>query len=146
MHLKLNDKFPVYHVEIDLSSKTPKQDEDEEYFKPDEANTTSKEHDAINAILDQVPQGNDESKGQFQERRETIRHQITRIITGHHDEMAFIRFTNRHHDTVVNQVCPSGDFKIVQEQLANSDIQRMIRISIQTKTLFNHSNFENQFF
>ena len=117
MHLKLNDEFPVYHFEIDLSSKTPKQDEDEEYFIPDDDNTNSQQHDAINAILDQVPQGNNESSEQFRERRETTRYQITPIITGQHDEMTFTRFTNWHHDTVVNQVCPSGDFKIVRNNL-----------------------------
>ena len=49
IHIKLNDEIFVYHVEIDLSSKTPKQDEDEEDYIPDDDTTTSKQHDAINA-------------------------------------------------------------------------------------------------
>ena len=77
---------------------------------------------------------------------ETIRHQITPIITGQHDEMTFTRFRRRQHDNVVNQVCLNGDFLIVQEQLVNSDVQRMLRILNQNETLSNHVNFERQFF
>ena len=128
IHLKLHDEIPVFHVEIDLASKTPKQDEEEEDCIPDDDTTTTKQNDAINAILAQVPKCNDESSEQFLQRIETIRHQITPIITGQHDEMTFTRFRRRHHDNVVNQVCPNGDFQIVQDQLQNSEIQRMIRI------------------
>ena len=60
--------------------------------------------------------------------------------------MTFTRFRPRHHDNVVNQVCPNGDFQIVQDQLQNSDIQRMIRILSQNETPPNHANFESQFF
>ena len=89
---------------------------------------------------------NNKSSRQFLERIETIRHQITPIITRHYDEMTFTRFRRRLHDNVVNQVCPNGDFQIVQDQLVNLDIQRMIRISNQKETLPNHVNFESQFF
>ena len=82
IHLKLNDEIPVFHVGIDLASKTPKQDEEEEEYIPDDQNTTTtKQNDAINAIQDQVPMCRNESSGQFLERIETIRHQITPIIT-----------------------------------------------------------------
>ena len=146
IHLKLHDEIPVFHVEIDLASKTPKQDEEEEDCIPDDDTTTTKQNDAINAILAQVPKCNDESSEQFLQRIETIRHQITPIITGQHDEMTFTRFRRRHHDNVVNQVCPNGDFQIVQDQLQNSEIQRMIRILSQNETPPNHANFECQFF
>ena len=36
IHLKLNDQIPVHHIEIDLAAKTPKQDEDEEDYDPDQ--------------------------------------------------------------------------------------------------------------
>ena len=87
-----------------------------------------------------------ESSGQFLERVETIRHQITPIITGQHDEMTFTRFRRKLHDNVVNQVCPNGEFQIIQDQLVNLDIQRMIRVLNQKETLPNHVNFESQFF
>ena len=67
IHFMPNDEFPVYHVEIDLSSETPKQDEDEEDLIPDDDTAPSKQHEAINAILDQVHQGNNEASEQFRE-------------------------------------------------------------------------------
>ena len=146
IHLKLHDEIPVFHVEIDLASKTPKQYDEEEDYTPDGDTTTTKQNDAINAILDQVPKCDDESSEQFLMRIETIRHQITPIITGQHDEMTFTRFRRRQDDNVVNQVCPNGEFQIVQEQLVNSDVQRMIRIFHQNETLPNNVNFESQFF
>ena len=36
IHLKMNDQIPVHHIEIDLAAKTPKQDEDEEDYDPDQ--------------------------------------------------------------------------------------------------------------
>ena len=30
----MNDSIPVYHIEIDIASKTSKQEEDEPYFFP----------------------------------------------------------------------------------------------------------------
>ena len=60
--------------------------------------------------------------------------------------MTFTRFRRRIHDNAVNQVCPNAEFQIFQEQLVNSDIQRMIRISNQNETLPNNVNFESQFF
>ena len=36
IHLKLHDEIPVFTVEIDLASKTPKQDDEEEEYIPDE--------------------------------------------------------------------------------------------------------------
>ena len=127
IHLKLHDEIPVFHVEIDLASKTPKQDEEEEKYIPDDDTSTTQQSDAINAILDQAPKCNDESSEQFLQRIETIRHQITPIIPGQHGEMTFTRFRRRQHDNVVNQVCLNGDFQVVQEQLVNSDVQRMYR-------------------
>ena len=47
---------------------------------------------------------------------------------------------------MVNQVCPNGDFQLVQEQLVNSDVQRMIRILTQNETPPNHANLKSQFF
>ena len=47
--------------------------------------------------------------------------------------MTFTRFTRKHDNTVLNQVCPNGNFRIVQEQLENSDIQRMTRIFSQNE-------------
>ena len=36
IHLKLNDQIPVHYIEIDLAAKTPKQDDDEEDYDPDQ--------------------------------------------------------------------------------------------------------------
>ena len=32
VHLKLHNSIPVHHIEIDIASKTPKQDDEEEEF------------------------------------------------------------------------------------------------------------------
>ena len=60
--------------------------------------------------------------------------------------MTFTRFRRKLHDNVVNQVCPNGEFQIIQDQVVNLDIQRMIRVLNQKETLPNHVNFESQFF
>ena len=36
IHLKLNDQTPVHYIEIDLTAKTPKQDDDEEDSDPEQ--------------------------------------------------------------------------------------------------------------
>ena len=47
VHLKLTDSIPVHHIEIDIASKTPKQEEDEpDYFPPSETLRQKKSHDA----------------------------------------------------------------------------------------------------
>ena len=55
IHLKMHDEILVFHVEINVASKTLKQDEEEEDYIPDNDATTTKQNDAINSILDQVP-------------------------------------------------------------------------------------------
>ena len=63
IHLKLNDQIPVHYIEIDLAAKTPKQDDDEEDYDPDQpqhktpADTpeqdkpeTTNTHDALNQM------------------------------------------------------------------------------------------------
>ena len=47
VHLKLNDSIPVHHIEIEIASKTPKQEEDgPDYFPPSESLRQKRSHDA----------------------------------------------------------------------------------------------------
>ena len=47
VHLKLTDSIPVHHIEIEIASKTPKQEEDEpDYFLPSETLRQKRSHDA----------------------------------------------------------------------------------------------------
>ena len=46
VHLKLSDFIPVHHIEIEIASKTPKQEEDEpDYFPPSKTLRLKKSHD-----------------------------------------------------------------------------------------------------
>ena len=47
VHLQLTDSIPVHHIEIEIASKTPKQEEDEpDYFPPSETLRQKKSNDA----------------------------------------------------------------------------------------------------
>ena len=40
------------------------------------------------------------------------------------------KFTRRHDFHAVNQVCPQGDSPIIQDQLRNQDVQKMVRVLV----------------
>ena len=54
--MKLNDQIPVHYIEIDLAAKTPKQDDDEEDYDPDQPQDakpnpeTNDTNDALNQM------------------------------------------------------------------------------------------------
>ena len=146
IHLKLNDEVPDNHVEIDLSFRTPKQDEVEGDYIPDDDTTTSKQHDAINAILDKVPKATTNRVNRFERDEKPSVIRSRRSSRSINDEMTFTRFISRHHNNVVSQVCTDGDYQIDQEQHEISDIQRVIIILSQNETSPDHANFESQFF
>ena len=67
IHLKLKDTIPVHHIEIDLASQTPKQDEDEDDYHPDEQTSSQQQtpltEEQINAVMMMVARRDDETDG-----------------------------------------------------------------------------------
>ena len=58
IHLKLNDQVPVYHMELDLAAKKPRQDDSEKNYDPDEANyvRTTADNPNLQSLHNSVPQ------------------------------------------------------------------------------------------
>ena len=55
------------------------------------------------------------------------------------------KFTRRHHSHTVIQVSPQGDSQIIQGQLSNQDVQKMVRVLVYNEPLPNHVNFAVSF-
>ena len=59
IHVKLHDEIPVFKVEIDLASKTPKQDDEEEEYIPEEVDVpdaTTSSNPTMQSLLAMFPQ------------------------------------------------------------------------------------------
>ena len=71
IHLKLHDEIPVFKVEIDLASKTPKQDDEEEEYIPDETNvpdTATSPNPTMHSLLAMFPRWCHEDDDQYHRR------------------------------------------------------------------------------
>ena len=63
VHLKLHDEIRVFKVEIDLASKTPIQDEDEEEYMPDDVpDATTPQNPTMQTLLAMFPQQRHENE------------------------------------------------------------------------------------
>ena len=159
--MKLNDQITVHHIEIDLAAKTPKQDDDEEHYDPDkqrpdvtitttpnQPETTSPTDDfakmqsLLNSLASNHYQHDDERLKMIQ----LISRHLEPVLAGDAPSVILTRFTRRHHPNSVNQVCPNGDSQIIQDQLSNQDIQKMVRILTNNEPLPSHVNFTSSFF
>ena len=149
IHLKLHDEIPVFKVEIDLASKTPKQDDDEEEYIPDDhdvPDVATSSNQTIQTLMTMFPQQHREGDDQYNRRIEEIRSQIQPFVTPSDPTLLFTRFHPRDQVYMVNQVCPSGVSETVKDQGESSDVQRVIRILTVQETPPNHVNFESTFF
>ena len=149
IHLKLHDEIPVFKVEIDLASKTPKQDDEEEEYIPDETNvpdTTTSPIPTMQSLLAMFPQWCHEDDDQYRRRIDDIKTQVQPFVTPSDPTLFFTRFYQRNQVHTVNQVCPSGNSEIVKAQGENSDVQRVIRILTVQETPPNQVNFASTFF
>ena len=160
IHLKLNDQIPVHHIEIDLAAKTPKQDEDEENYDPDQqqsdvatptthqpettgpADDFTKMRTLLNSMANNHQSHDDERLKMIQ----IISRHLEPVLAEDTPSIILTRFTRRHHPNSVNQVCPQGESQIVQDQLSNQDVQKMVRILTNNEPLPNHVNFTSSFF
>ena len=156
----MNYQIPVHHIEIDLAAKTPKQDEDEEDYDPDQqqpdvttltthqpettgpADDFTKMRTLLNSMANNLQTHDDERLKMIQ----IISRHLEPVLSGDTPSIILTRFTKRHHPNSVNQVCPQGDSQIVQDQLSNQDVQKMVRILANNEPLPNHVNFTSYFF
>ena len=162
IHLKLNDQIPVYYIEIDLAAKTPKQDDDEEDYDPDQpqhntpADTpeqnkpdTTNTHDALSqmqSLLHSLANTQDQPDDDRTRMIQIISRHLEPVLTDGTPSIMLTMFTRKQHTNTVNQVCPQGDPQIIQAQLSNQDVQKMIRVLVNDEPLPNHVNFASTFF
>ena len=149
IHLKLHDEIPVFKVEIDLASKTPKQDDEEDDYIPDATNVpdaTTSPNPTMQSLLAMFPQWCHEDDEQYRRRIDDIETQVQPFVTPSDPALFSTRFCQRNQVHAVNQVCPSGTSEIVNAQGENSDVQRVIRILTVQETPPNQVNFTSNFF
>ena len=79
IHLKLHDEIPVFKVEIDLASKTPKQDDEEKECMPEEVDVpdaTTSSNPTMQSLLAMFPQWCHEDDEQYRRRIDDIKTQV----------------------------------------------------------------------
>ena len=161
IHLKLNDQIPVHYIEIDLAAKTPKQDDDEEDYDPDQpqhntpADTpeqdkpeTTNTHDALSqmqSLLHSLANSQDQPDDDRTRMIQIISRHLEPVLTDGTPSIMLTKFTRKQHTNTVNQVCPQGDSQIIQAQLSIQDVQKMIRVLVNGEPLPNHVNFASTF-
>ena len=67
------------------------------------------------------------------------------VLAGEAPSIMLTKFTRRPHPITVNQVCPQEDSQIIQGQLSNQDVQKMVRVLVKNEPLPNHLNFTSSF-
>ena len=154
VHLKLTDSIPVHYIEIDIASKTPKQEDDEpDYFPPSEPLRQRKSHDVktmkvTNPETVMLDDGkpmktvdvktttiNDDDKTmncvksapQASENDHTSCPQIYRLMTDDQSPV-YTKFIIKTSllNPVTKEVSPSGGVDLILAQKTNSDIQLML--------------------
>ena len=68
------------------------------------------------------------------------------VLAGEAPSIMLTKFIRCHHPNTVNQVCPQGDSQIIQDQLGNQDVQKMVRVLVNYEPLPNHVNFASSSF
>ena len=157
VHLKLPDSIPVHHIEIEIASRTPKQEEDElDYFPPSETVRKKRSHDAkpmkvINSETVTIDDGKpmktvdvattacDDDKTMnyvhstplASENDHTSSPQIYQLMPDAHlpGYTRFIVKTSSLHP-VTKEVSPPGGVDLISTQKTNSDIQLMLKIFV----------------
>ena len=173
VHLKTTDSIPVHHIEIEIASKTPKQEKDEpDYFPPSETLRQKKSHDAkpmkvINSetatiddgkpmrTVDKATTASDDDKTMncvhstplASETDHTSSPQIYQLMTDAHlpGYPRFIAKTSLLHP-VTKEVRPPGGVDLILTQKTNSDIQLMLIILSGETTLTHPVNLMSTFF
>ena len=50
------------------------------------------------------------------------------VLTGEAPSIMLTKFTRRQHPHMVSQVCLQGHSQIIQDQVSNQDVQKMVRV------------------
>ena len=145
VHLKLHYSIPVHHIEIDIASKTPKQEEDEpDLFPPGDNHrnkqsknekTTEKltretitttDRKQINKIL-LVPDDEKRMDSPIPPTHNDLP-QLDEIF--HPKDITYIKIIQKTspHSIPMNAMSPTHEVDLVALQAKNTDIQQMIRI------------------
>ena len=172
VHLKLTDSIPVNHIEIEIASKTPKQEEDEpDYLPPSESLRQKRSHDAkpmkvINSetvtIDDGKPMKTVDVATTACDDDETMNHVHSTPLASENDHTTspqiyqlmtdaqlpgytrFIVKTSLLHP-VTKEVSPPGGVDLILTQKTNSDIQLMLKILSGETTLIQPVNLMSTF-
>ena len=75
-----------------------------------------------------------------------IRRHFEPVLAGDDPSTMLTKITRRHHSHTVTQVCPQGDSQIIQNQLSNQEVQKMVRVLVNSEPLPNHVNFASSFY
>ena len=131
----MTELVPIQQIEIDVAFKTPRQDEDEDDFKPNEvtspdhAMTTSLPKKQVDVILTMVIRHDGETDDEHWCRQAFIRQQLKHHETGtSSDTDYFIKFVAKksYHHPEMNQISPLEEFTVFLAYLKDLDTQRMI--------------------
>ena len=120
IHLKLNDQIPVHYIEIDLAAKTPKQDDDEEDYDPDQPQDakpnesqeqnhpeTNDTNDALNqmqSLLHLLANTQDQHDVDRTKMIQIISRHLELVLAGETPSIILTKFTRKQHPNTVNQV------------------------------------------
>ena len=165
VHLKLTNSIPVHHKEIEIASKTPKQEDDEpDYFPPGETLRQKKSHDAkptkvtnsetvtiddgksmkpvdvaTTANDDDKPMNSVGSAPPASANDHTSYPQIYRLMTDDQSPV-YTKFSVKIPllNPVTKEVSPFGGVDLKLAQKTNNDIQLMLKI-LSGETTLNHS-------
>ena len=135
VHLKLHDSIPVHHIEIDIASKTPKQDDEEEEFTAIELEQhhnqqNSAHEEEVDRLMNMLTQLDNETSEEYERRKQVTRHQLLQSATRTSQEIAsFIKFhkISSISPSFLNQVSLATDSDLIRKQLKDQDIQLMIK-------------------
>ena len=158
VHLKLTDTIPIHRIEIDIASRTPKQEEDEpDYFPASEPLRCKRQKDVKEMKLATgTDVAHDDGKGmKFTNCERTAAsddfatdNHLTYRLTDVDEPIQlsqFIRKVSLSHP-VMSQVSPAEGIDLIQVQKNNWVIQKMIRFLEGTEILQHPVNMQDQFF
>ena len=144
--LKFTDSIPVYRIDIDLAAKTPKQDESEMDWEPEQETSHPKPDDQhhIDAVLQLLTRNYAETDGQFEQRQQQLTNELNHK-SKREQHLHYNRF--QPHNTLKNPVLsPQRDIGLAYVQRTNPDIQQMIRVLGGDEFPPNLKNFTCQLF
>ena len=158
VHLKLTDTIPIHRIEIDIASRTPKQEEDEpDYFPTSEPLRCKRQKDDKEmklAVGTDVT--HDDGKGMKFTNCErtaasddfTTDNHLMYRLTDVDEPIQLTQFIRKVSlsNPVMSQVSSAEGIDLIQVQKANWVIQKMIRVLEDSEILQHPVNMQDQFF